>query len=553
METSTQENLAAAQEQTDYAAETFKATSSISKKMEAVIEGIFEYLYTELKSILEGFNEFMVLFSKRKTGKELDNKLVAGKNEGNAKLVDAMLKAGKNEENLYDKRAKWIGTVGPAFKQGMDEAIAGQKKAIYDAAKADKEKANGGKALKGADLEAFNKEFEKTFSGLSIQNRVGPKMMDAFRDIFARGFTDKDGLGLDKDRVKEAVDMDKSIDEKKRKAFNDAIDATGSVDKAFEAAGFNEDDMEKLMSKSLWGLSPEEFAKVVPGMDLLKGKGPAKVYESTNAAKKEAAEAETAKAKEGGKSTAPGAPVPTSSTGQTASTAKSATPGNAGAVTATSDKPLDPGLHFSPDLGPMSYENGPMMTSTPDKGTQEVINTLDFTGKDTVRGLQDLWDLMKQKGIRLNPQKFQEDTKIEKSVLAALRVALFEFAVYTAADPNKVLAQMEASGLDAGKQAGAFKEAKGYKEGFLRNDAKKNAEGGLVTSVAGGLAQVNPAPGEGLASIGKGERIIPAGAGGGAGNITVNVNGIGGADLANLIKAKVAEGVYEYKRREKFH
>ena len=49
-----------------------------------------------------------------------------------------------------------------------------------------------------------------------------------------------------------------------------------------------------------------------------------------------------------------------------------------------------------------------------------------------------------------------------------------------------------------------------------------NDRGGLVTGVSGGIANVRPAAGEGLASIGAGERIMPAGGGFGGGNITIH-------------------------------
>lgn len=50
-----------------------------------------------------------------------------------------------------------------------------------------------------------------------------------------------------------------------------------------------------------------------------------------------------------------------------------------------------------------------------------------------------------------------------------------------------------------------------------------HAEGGVVTGVHGGIATVQPAPGEGLASIGRGERIVSARGGEGKGGFTVHV------------------------------
>lgn len=79
--------------------------------------------------------------------------------------------------------------------------------------------------------------------------------------------------------------------------------------------------------------------------------------------------------------------------------------------------------------------------------------------------------------------------------------------------------------------------------------APANATGGTVTGIANGMAIV-ASQGEGLASVGKGEKIVPAGSSS-AVNVQVAVNGIGGQDLKSLIESKVVEGIREYKRRER--
>jgi predicted DNA-binding transcriptional regulator len=169
-----------------------------------------------------------------------------------------------------------------------------------------------------------------------------------------------------------------------------------------------------------------------------------------------------------------------------------------------------------------------------------------------VNNLKDLWDAMRRKGIKLDKSFLEGPYKdvIEKGALEALRKGLFEYAMYTAEDPAKFLENISKSGFEeVGKLADAFKD--NPNQSLLQ----KNATGGIVTSVNGGIAQIKQLPpGEGLASIGPGERIIPAGGGGGGpgGGVTVNVNGIGGADLANYLKAKIADAIYEYKRKEKF-
>jgi hypothetical protein len=60
----------------------------------------------------------------------------------------------------------------------------------------------------------------------------------------------------------------------------------------------------------------------------------------------------------------------------------------------------------------------------------------------------------------------------------------------------------------------AAADAKAYDEAYKRTgkvpQLPGHAEGGMVTSIHGGVAQVSAAPGEGLASVGRGERILPA-------------------------------------------
>ena len=150
---------------------------------------------------------------------------------------------------------------------------------------------------------------------------------------------------------------------------------------------------------------------------------------------------------------------------------------------------------------------------------------------------------------------------MEASMLSALRVALFEYYMYSGTDRNTLLAAMSKGGVrdprDMAKRYGRATTETGGTAGALRDVGTQvevlgaQARGGMVTGIASGIAVV-AAQGEGLASVGRGERITPAG-GGAAGGVHVSVNGIGGPDLARLIEGKVVEGIREYKRREKFN
>ncbi len=181
-----------------------------------------------------------------------------------------------------------------------------------------------------------------------------------------------------------------------------------------------------------------------------------------------------------------------------------------------------------------------MVPATP--AEKDVMDTIDLQGKDTVRNLQDLWALMSQQGIKVNKSHLSNDWQpiLKKAALEGVREALFEQAIYSSANPTALLDRMGKSGLDEVAYL-----ASRYKPATAR------AEGGAVTGIANGMAVFAP-PGEGLTSIGPGEKIVPSGTGSGAGAVHLHVNGIGGKDLANFLREKVAQGIYEYKSREKF-
>jgi hypothetical protein len=115
------------------------------------------------------------------------------------------------------------------------------------------------------------------------------------------------------------------------------------------------------------------------------------------------------------------------------------------------------------------------------------------------------------------------------------------------------------SGLDRGAVAAGLKQGKFDATNFGEKVVSEATSTGniMVPNAEGGVV-LRPAPGEVVASVAPGETIVPRGGGmqsGGNGNvnITLNVNGIGGQDLARHLQNKINEGIYEYKRREKFH
>lgn len=250
-------------------------------------------------------------------------------------------------------------------------------------------------------------------------------------------------------------------------------------------------------------------------------------------------------------------PAPTAApSGQQAAAAKSANPGTGG----TSMAPENVGgveayLNKKQELS--SVGESSLFIPDEKKMNEAVMDQIDFTGAATVNGLQDLWNAMRMKGIKLDKTQLKGEVQdvIHKGTHLGAQDALFEYALYTSTDPADTLKKMKASGFEGlATSAKKFETQQamatlGGAPTLLNTEA--NADGGIVTGISGGFANVNPAPGEGFASVGRGERIVPAG-GGGGGEVHLHVNGIGGADLANFLKGQIAQGIHEYKRREKF-
>ncbi len=161
--------------------------------------------------------------------------------------------------------------------------------------------------------------------------------------------------------------------------------------------------------------------------------------------------------------------------------------------------------------------------------------------------------------------KFKMDTSflsgpyskaVEGSVLKAVRTALFEYYMYKDLNPQTMIDTMKGGGYTPSTIGSSITDLSlrtGVSPSISADVLKGHASGGTVTGVSDGLARVTAAAGEGLASVGRGERIVPAGRSGSSTPVNVTVNGVGGDDLRKIIEAKVIDGIHEYKRRERFH
>lgn len=148
--------------------------------------------------------------------------------------------------------------------------------------------------------------------------------------------------------------------------------------------------------------------------------------------------------------------------------------------------------------------------------SQEQVAALDATHKT-----------LANKGVVFNKSQWENRIQplMDKGILEQLRTALYEHYLMTQFKPEDLQDAMT-SGIKPSELGPKIAESfnKGEKLADIPKGLtpQKNAEGGIVTGIAGGLAQVRRLPtGEGMASVGPGERIVPKGGGGGGGQPVV--------------------------------
>lgn len=466
--------LAASQEQTNWAEKQAGLTSSISDKMDAIIDGIFEFLYVGLKDIISDLNEFINLvaskFGKERPEKEARNAIRAGKTDKNGRVSDVMQRA-LATEGPGDAKSKLISAIAPMLGNGMNKATKGQ-------------------------------------------------VDDDVRSVMGYGFKGDDS------RSAGVVNMgDTKIDQKKKDAFNQALknDPNSGAYVAMKTAGFDAEDMKAFLSKSVWGMTPAELGKIVPNLQTVQLGG-----SSMN--------------------------TPTSP--QAAAGQKAAAPGTqgAGAAMGAGADRIPPAVAHAL-ANPSTSNPGNLLAgggpggSTPGAAVPVTQSDADLKqSAELIKGNGALYDALRSQGIKIDKSfmmnEYQKSTK--DAVLDAAREALMEFALYTAKNPNDVLNKMGGLGGRSADLAKTFADNPANGQ-FLG----KNAAGGVVTGIANGQAVV-ASPGEGLASVGRGETIVPAKGGRSGGDtFQINVNGLGGNDLARFLEGKINEGIYEYKRRER--
>lgn len=172
----------------------------------------------------------------------------------------------------------------------------------------------------------------------------------------------------------------------------------------------------------------------------------------------------------------------------------------------------------------------------------------------TTDSVKDLERTVADKGVKIDPSTINGPLSDEmaKSVYEGASRALFEYYMYSSLNQTSVSAAMS-KGISPAAIAQSMTNTTGATpSAALANLMSPNAEGGVVSGIANGMARVSrfpPAPaGEGWASVGRGEKIMPAGAGGGTTKVELELKG----DFRRFINARIVEGAAAHDRNKRF-
>lgn len=486
-------------------------TSSIMDKLDNIFDAIFNHLYKVMLRVWDAVTGFWADFSvngaAERKKQQLERAVMETKNSNMMKLLD---ETGGDWDKFHGaalmntEEGRTVGSI--LSKGGVEGRDAKAAKAAALKAAAATEKDPAKKKVQEAEAAALLKEVSEFNDKMGKLSTAVDKVFDKATPAWAAQSGEQAAYasGFKNDpRVTKLVGILGDID--KHTEFSDAL----------SQAGFTEAEAADIKGKAQWA----DITKNSPTggmanlMSILTALGPASKAEDGAAVSK----ADATKA-----SLAP-ASVPSTDSAAVSSGTSAAPP--------SINSPTSPPSLSAPPPAEMHED-------------EKKHNAALLTSQD------DIHTALRKQGIKIDKSflENQYQKSIREGVLDASRQALLEFATYTAADPSQRLeAVKKMFGESAvGNMASNLADQTGV-------TLPKNAEGGVVTGISNGMATVSPAAGEGLASIGRGEQIVPAGSrSGSGGNVTLVVQGISTPDLAKYLENGVNRLMFEYKRREKY-
>lgn len=555
-----QKDMLAGQKKTrDFAHETVDLTSSMLDKLDVLLDWVMNQIYNVMQGIWESIDSFFDFWPFK--GHEENKQKAMSRNAAKSRSKKTQEIVG-GEGDSWTKRGKIIEQIiGPGLQKGFDDLHALQAKQAAGEKRINELMAKGKEGrteeesaelkrltkamadnLKAVDAQKgkLNSDYAKVESkvtGQSLYNLIANK--DTGADIGAtsqkellasvdRALNAKHAMSVS--QMQEAGMSEKDIGT----VISNALGDTKLTDLTKDVY-LDPKQWEALQKKMVWYTSPEDTANL--GLDT------AKDYESSQegkiAADAKAAAEKTAKASREAATTAAD-----THTAMTTNATIYVHDTHAEGHLEKMEKGLLDGASLTESLlGQMGNE--PPVPTAEDEDMAEQSEAQADT-------LMAIWKALRMKGIKI--EKFVgehvKDT-IHDAVLDAASEALLDYYMYQGA-PQEEVAKALGAGVSPKEFGRKMREGmvKGGNPGEVLKDLQTpaNASGGFVTSITGGLARISAAPGEGLASVGKGEAITPAGGGGGKVQVELSLKG----DLGRIINAHADDRYAINRSREKF-
>lgn len=530
----TKESMLASTKQIDYAKRTSDYQTSSLDKMDMLMDILMNMIYNIMVKIYDSLADLVdwALGGKGKEKRDAEKMIYGSKD---AEVIKAFEDAGGNLSDMKNKLVSTWGAREAEAEKKRSQATAALEKQLGD----EKDPAKKGflRALLRSKVNDKSRRTADLGSAIGVEGQKA-----AVQALGTKGKTGAIGAkvlegvegGKDTMEVLSQLIADKTFSKEDIQAFQDAY-----------------------MGQALWQLDPKELldykkkstedAKEAQDKTDSVMRVMTKVDEKHRVAsdKKEAEEAVKNlpdAAKGGVLPIVETASTPTLPSSETGSTATPTAPENKTAGVAVAQEVLSRFGGVSGDMG-----SAPPPTEAEIKQLEAFQEFL--AGNENVKGtLAGIEEALKVKGIKIN-QSFL-DSKVSKviedSTLKALRVALLEQALFmlSTTDPEKLKGWKDNMGSSAGDIFSSSADwVKKNAPGFTDMMLPGHAAGGFVTGVSNGFAQVSPAPGEGLASVGSGETIVPRG--GGTQRVEVAIR-LDGDMTKRLIKAQASNAIVEH-------
>lgn len=394
--------------------------------------------------------------------------------------------------------------------------------------------------------------------------RFGAMKVTSLVDIGMKG---KEGAGKAESALKAAGITDPATVKK----VQELIEGGKSFSNAMTEAGLGDEKKAEALKKALWFLDPSYIASLSQSFKAEKDPKALREereqrLEAVGARRGEEKAAEPAPA---APAAAPGAPAsadpaaapPVSAQAEASAKATGESPAATGGAPAAAGG-------MSPDQKAVVQGINENITALRLPTTDDTDRTIEAI-KQTTSAVESNTDILKGK-VRLDKSFVTGELgkQIEESVLGAVRVALIEYKLYKDVEMKDFTEQLKQPDFDAktfgmglleqgkeGKLPSWVTSAAGEGEKPTGPTKPSGATGGLILGMnPDGTAKIlRPPAGEMPAFVGAGETVVPRGGAGGGVNLTVNVAGVGGRDLARAVEVAATNAIYEYKRREGLH